>query len=253
MSSSEIILIFLLVGLTAGILVSRLFYERERDIVQDRKRVAGEKPWKGAFSAYRLAIDRIQANPLPLLLFLSVTLLATFLSVTIQGKSIVDESYKMYNLLVQIAFILPLPIYALALADGRKIGLREFMRFNLRKLVMLVGVSILIFFIALGSMFLFLLPLIWLFAWFFAAGLVVVDKGATPFQALNESGRLALGHKGKVWGIVGVSFILSIGAGSLVHLPGVGPYVTGILNNFISVLCYSAGAILYRWLQNNQT
>lgn len=211
--------------------------------------------WGGAFAAFGKVFEQIKANPAPALLFVGVYLIASVLepsSATGDAPMEIGDIllFSGLQILVSLAFLLALPTYALALADRKKIGLGDFMRFNARKYFSVFGVSILYMLIVTGSLLLLIVPAVWTIAWFAACALVVVDQGKSPIKALKESKRLLLNQKGKVWAIIGVTILFSIGASLLAYFPLSGKWIESAGSSLVTLLSTAAMAILYRWVQS---
>lgn len=206
--------------------------------------------WEGAFNAYGTAFKKLKENPEPALLFIGVYAVLAILSALMQGgQSYMDPDYNSIEDLAYLVFAIPLIGYGLSLADGKKITLGTFMQFKFRHLVFLIVATILYALIVGVSLLLLLIPAIWTIAWFYLASYPIVDKNMGPIAALKESKRLAKEHKGKVWGIIGVSILLAIPVGILSQIP----YIGSVSNAAAGVWAITAAAILYRWLQQHVT
>lgn len=209
-------------------------------------KITKSKEWMGAFEAFGKAFDAIVKNPRPALFFVGVYTATTVISLILQGKTVYsDPDYVGFADLLILVFIVPLVTYALALADGKSLTVKEFMQINFKHLVVLIVASILAALIILGSLILLIIPAIWTIAWFSMTSFAVIDKDMGPVDALKESKRLVRNHKGKAWAIIGVTILVSIGAGFVALIPYVGVAAT----MFVSVLSMAASAHLYRWLQ----
>jgi hypothetical protein len=199
--------------------------------------------WTGAFKAFEKAFDAILKNPL----FAAVFVIA-YIAPTILSSS--NTMLFVLSGLVQLIFVLAIPLYCLALADGSKPTIKHLFQINMKKYIFLLLAGVL-FFLILGVSFLLLVfPVIWVLAWIFSMEYIVADKGLSPMAALKESKRLGASHKGKVWGIVGVTFIGGFGAGLIGALP-YGQYVGTFAMGVVTLVSSVAGAMLYRWLQKN--
>lgn len=217
------------------------------DSIQNTDASSKQKPeqtWMGALNAYSLAIEKMGTNLKPVVIFVTSYLLTSLVDLLIHIPLEVS---------IALLFIYALPLYALAAANDYKLSVPEFIRPDMRIALNLVVISILTVLALLGSLLLFVLPIIWTLPWFFFGRLVAVDKGFGPIAALKESKKIALHHLGKVWGIVGFGVLLNIGCGVLTHvIPGsIGILIAGGALAFCSVWCMVASAILYRYLQEN--
>jgi len=201
--------------------------------------------WPGAFKALEAAYKQIAKNPEPMWFFVGVYTVVTAASMLAQGVSTTAEKgYQPYADAIVLIFIVPLINYALAIIAGKSMTIGEFMQFSFRKLLWLLVLSVLVAFIIFGSILLFILPVIWTLAWFTCASYVLVDRDLSPIAALKESKRISKDHKGKVWGIIGVTILVSIVAGFFSIIP----YVGNAALAFATVLTTVATASLYKWL-----
>jgi uncharacterized membrane protein len=204
--------------------------------------------WQGAFAAFGQAFEQIRKNPEPMLLFVAVyTALALISSFAGGYKTVFDQEYNSYEGLANLIFLLALPTYALAVANKKTISIAEFLKFDAARYFTLIGIFILSAIIFFFSFIPLIIFWIWTIAWFLLAGYASVDKSLGPIAALKESKRLAENNKAKVWGLFGVTILISFGAALLSFIPVVGAAATA----FVSVVAAGAAAILYRWLQQN--
>jgi hypothetical protein len=202
------------------------------------------KEWPGAFNAFSVALDRLMKINKPAILILGVTLVLSAIDVIVFDKGFYDKDLRLSDLLYFI-FLLAIPTYALAIADNKQVTAADVMRFTLIKYVIMLATVLLTILIVVGSLLLLIVPLIWTLAWFYFGTYVVIDKPMGPIEALKESKRLASQHKAKVWGIIGVSILVSIGASVLGRVPVVGDVALAAG----SLWAAASSAILYRWLQ----
>jgi hypothetical protein len=204
------------------------------------------KEWPGALNAYSDTLERLKKNNKPALLFLGVTLAASVFSLLLQPDvSPREREYVNYADLMYFVFLLAVPTYALAVADNKLISAKQAMRFSFMKFFSLIIAFILTGLIVGVSVLLFIIPAIWTIAWLYLAAYAVVDKDLGPINALKESKRLAAEHKGKVWGVIGVGLLVSIGAGVLGFIPLVGD----VAAMAATLWAAASAALLYRWLQ----
>jgi hypothetical protein len=207
-----------------------------------------DNAWAGAFAAYGRVFDQIKKNPGPAWLFVGTYVLFSSVSTFFQDGT-AYPNHAPYEDIAYFIFLLAIPVYGLALADRKRISLGEFMRLDLMRYLSLFAASILYVLIVGGSLLLLIVPAIWTIAWFFVTPYVVVDQGKGPIKSLKASKRLAQNHKGKVWGIIGVSILLMIPAAVFQYIPFIGIAASA----FVTVLSTGAAASLYRWLQHEGT
>lgn len=106
------------------------------------------------------------------------------------------------------------PIYGLARADGKKMTAREVYTVRWSIVWRLFVVSMLLVIpIFIGFLF-FVIPgiilLIWLVPTFSLVPYVVVEENLDAMEAIKAAYRLSKGHEGKVWGILGWYFLISL-------------------------------------------
>lgn len=206
------------------------------------------KEWPGAFAIFNKAFKQISGNLHPVLMFVGIYTVLSIVSLIIQGKSGYNqEGYVPYADVLLVFFILPITVYSLALADKKKLSVAEFMQIDFKKLLILVATSLLATLLIALSFVALVFPVIWVGAWLALVVFPVVDKGMSPIQALKESKRLTQNHKGIVWGIIGVTLLVSIMMGVIGAIPYIGVAGTAFSNVWTSV----AMAHLYRWLQHS--
>ncbi len=221
---------------------------------------ANNSEWGGAFDAFGRVAKQALKNPAPLVIIVVAYLLLT----VVESKTIgpvpenVDWSYfSKYSLIEMVfglVFLLAIPTYGLALARQRHISVEDFFKFDGGKFVSMFLASILFVLAVVGSLALLVIPAIWVVAWYSLYQFAVLDKNKGAVDALKESKRLIMNHKGKVWGVVGVALLLAI-ASSLVlaTLPTVGRTLSDAASMITGVLCTGAAASLYLWAKRQAT
>lgn len=202
--------------------------------------------WPGAFKAVESAYKLVMKNPAPMWFFVAVYTVITSVSMILQGVSSTSQKgYESYADAVVLLFIVPLINYSFALIAGKPMTVSEFMQFSAKKLLFVIVTCLMLAFIFAGSLLLLVVPAVWTIAWFAQSVYALVDKDLTPIDALKESKRISRDHKGKVWGIIGASLLVSI----LAAILSIVPYVGNAAVAFATVLTTLAATILYKWLQ----
>lgn len=203
-------------------------------------------PWPGAFAIFDRAFKQIQANADPMLLFVGAYTVLSIISLVIQGKvNYSAKGYIPYSDVLVLFFILPITMYALTLADKKKQTISEFMQIDFKRLLLLIGTSILTTLVIVASIAALVIPVIWVAAWFMLAVFPAAEKGLSPIQALKESKRISQNHKKKIWSVIGVTILVSI----MMSIISAIPYLGVAAIAFSSVWTTVASANLYRWLQ----
>lgn len=207
---------------------------------------AKSKEWPGAFATFDKSFKLITANPRPVLLFIGVYTVLSIISLVIQGRtSYSEKGYVSYADALYVLFVLPITIYALAMADKKKLSVSEFMQIDFKKLLMLIVTSLLATVLVVLSIVALIFPVIWVGAWFALVVFPVAEKGMSPIAALKESKRLTEHHRGIVWRMIGVMILVSV---MLAVIGGI-PYIGAAAVAFSSVWTSVSLAHLYRWLQ----
>jgi hypothetical protein len=209
-------------------------------------------PWPGAFTAFNLAVNAVKKNWQPAVVYAVVCGLLAVVSLAFPIKNLAWDGGRFkfasdYEVLASLIFLLAMPTYYLAAADGKVISLGRFMRFDLQRYLCLLAGSIIAGVVAVASALLFLVPLIWTLPWLVMVSFPIVDRKLGPLKGYKETIRLTEGHVDKVWGIIGVTFLLSLGMFLLSSIPVIG----SILSAFIGVVSGIMSAMLYRWLRQN--
>lgn len=211
--------------------------------------------WNGAFNAFGKAWELVRANPEPALVVVGASLVLAVIQMSTSGVVVesLHDARRMgsWQLLFTLLFLLAIPTYALALASGKKLSISEFMRFDAKKYFALLGAFILYGLAVAGSLLLLIIPAIWVIAWFAFYQMAIVDKDMGAVEGLKESKRLAKDHKGKVWGIIGVLLLLSIGSGLLAVVPLIGNLLVTAASTTVGLLGAVSLALLYRWVQGH--
>ena len=202
--------------------------------------------WPGASKIVQISYQQIMKNPAPMWFFVGVYTAITATSMLLQGSvSVFDKEYRSYADAIVLLFTLPLINYAFAVFSGKQMTINEFMQFSVKKLLLLIVTSLIIILITLGSILLLIVPAIWTIAWFVQAPYAMIDKNLNPIEALKESKRISKNHKGKVWGVIGISLVISL-ASSVVSVV---PYVGTAAIAFATVVTTVTALNLYKWLQ----
>lgn len=213
--------------------------------------------WKGAIDAFDHAITLIREHPKPALIMLAVFgvfgLIDALTWSLLDGSPVAGGISMLLSFIYSLLFILAVPVYGLSLADGKKISLKRAMRGN-PKLYFYVIVTYLLFGLYVAASFIaFIIPVIWVAAWFALAIYPVAEKDVTPAEGLRESRRISSNHKGKVWGVIGVTIVLSIVSGVLYYVPGIGIVLSTVASGATTIVSSVAFALLYRWLQGRHS
>lgn len=220
------------------------------------------KDWMGAFGAFSQAFSAISKNIKPLAVFAAIHLaLAIYSYVTNPSDPLtvirtifggaptpIQSSPVFIPLIVSMLLLVPEFRMALALADNRAATIGEVLRFNPIHLVWIILATILVLpLIVIGGL-LLLIPLIWIIPWFSMVAYAIIDRNDGPVKALSTSRKLTKSDIGKVWGVMGVTILISLAAAVTAIIPVLGETTMSL----IGIISYAASAVLYRWLLANR-
>ena len=97
--------------------------------------------WPGAVGAYRHIYKQFRSNPEPGILYIIVFSVLAIAGAVIDGQTTLslNSDRGLFNPedLASLAFLAALPTYGLALADGRKITIAQFMNITVAKYFMI--------------------------------------------------------------------------------------------------------------------
>lgn len=151
------------------------------------------------------------------------------------------------GLIIGLLLLVAVPKLQLASAEGKEISLGDLLRTSVSKLLPALALAILAGLAILIGLLLLIVPGLVLLTWFIFAMYILVDKGTGPIESLKQSRELARGNAGKIWGVIGVSILVSIVAGLLTGwIPFVGGAVAGVIGLATGVMM----VFLYRNLQS---
>ena len=213
-----------------------------------------KSPWKGAFAAFGVALDGIKRNPEPAMLFVGAYAVAAIIRFITDGSVSMDQEGRGgLEWILNIVFLLAMPLYALAVADGRKVTIGQLFKWDFHRYAVYAVTSIVVALIVGVSLIALVFPVIWSIGWFAMATMAVADKDMGVGAALRYSKQISRDHKSKIWGFVGVSFLIGIGSFVLAFVPVIGWFVAYVLLYFLGVWSTCVSAMLYRWLQHHET
>lgn len=191
---------------------------------------------------------QIKLNPQPAQFYIGIYVLVSIVSTLIQGTSgIFNQDYIRYEDAINFFFLAALPLYGLALADRKKMTVGEFVELRPRMFAYVVLATILFSVMAVASILAFIIPAIWIIAWFTLCTYPIVDKGASPIEGLTESKRLSQNNKAKVWA-ASIALGLCTVAGFIFTFV---PYIGNIGLAFVTILTAGVYGTLYRRLQKS--
>lgn len=107
--------------------------------------------------------------------------------------------------------------------------------------IRLIGLSIVIAVYILGGLILLIIPGVIMFRRYFLAPFVMIDKDTSISESMRISAELSNPNPGAIWGIIGVSILIS--------LPGFIPVIGWIVSLALGVLYSVAPALRYEELK----
>lgn len=192
------------------------------------------------------SVQQVWSNPKPALLYILLYVLASIASQAVQqGVHVYDENYRSYESIINLIFIGTLPLYGLYVADKKSLSIGDFTYIQPRMFFAAFATSILVGLLAVISIFLLFIPLIWVLGWFALSLYPVVENGLTPIQGMKASRELCLNRKRYIWGATATLILFSVPFILLVYVPYVGSVGVGLLT-VLSAVFY---ANIYRDFQ----
>ena len=211
-----------------------------------------KSPWKGAFAAFGMALDGIKRNPEPAIFFTVAYAVVGIIRFITEGSTSMDgQDRGGLEWILSVIFLLAIPLYGLAVADGRKVTIGQLFKWDFHRYAVYAVTSIVGGLIVGVSIIALIFPVIWAIGWYAMATMAVADKDMGVGAALSYSKKISRDHKSKIWGFVGVSFLIGAGSFVLAFVPVIGWFVAYILLYFLGVWSTCVSAMLYRWLQHN--
>jgi uncharacterized membrane protein len=105
----------------------------------------------------------------------------------------------------------------------------------------MLGLNLVVGFLILGGLLLLVVPGLIMLRRYFLAPYVLIDKDVSISEAMRISAKISKPYSGSVWGILGVSLLLS--------LPSFIPFIGGIISLILAVLYSVAPALRYEELK----
>lgn len=117
-------------------------------------------------------------------------------------------------LYVALCWVASVPLYGLARADGRAMTIKEVYTVRWRQIGRLIGATILLMIPIIIGFILLIIPgiiiLILLIPTFVLVPFVIVEENLTIMESIKSARAIAKGHAGKVWGLIGVYFLIGL-------------------------------------------
>ncbi len=167
--------------------------------------------WPGAFGIYEYSKNAVKFNLNPLLLFAVASLIITFLpelflSKGDNGSGFISILVNVLGLVLQIA----ITIIVLKAVKRERISANEAFSQSTKFIVKYFFLMILLGLAAAASLLLFIVPFFIVMPRLILAPYFMIDKNLGIGESINKSWEQTKGHSLKVWGILGVTFLMAI-------------------------------------------
>jgi len=198
--------------------------------------------WPGAFNTYKFSRDAVKRNLVPLLQiwigYLIVVLIVTEVSHSTTIASTLASS--LVSLLLGSVFTVITTRIFLAGVRGRHMSVGEAFGGDLPKLTLrILGLEVLVGLSVIGSLVLLILPALFVIPRLSLAPYFLIDKDSSILDAYKTSWAATKGHSLKVWGVIGVSFLMLLPVVTLVGIP---------VSLYLLFMYSAANAVLYTYL-----
>jgi len=198
--------------------------------------------WPGAFDAYKFSRDAVKHNLVPLLQiwvgYFVIVLIVTGASHSTTAASALASSLVSF-LLGSVFTVITTRIF-LACVRGRHMSVSEAFGGDLPQLTLrMIGLEILVVLSIVGSFALLILPALFVIPRLSLAPYFLIDKDSAALDAYKASWAATKGHSLKVWGIIGVSFLMLLPIVTIVGAP---------VSLYLLFMYSAANAVLYAYL-----
>ncbi len=194
--------------------------------------------WPGAFGIYKYSRYAVRLIIVPLLI---LYLFSFIINAIIEWKLGIAGRIIAYLIgsLMQVAIAL----LVIAGVRRQRLSLGETLNKSLPLFLKIIGLNILLFVSYAVSLLLLIIPFFFVLPRLTLATYFLVDKKMGVIEAYKASWASTKGHSGKIWGIIGVSFLMALLMITVISIP-VAIYF---------LLMYSAAfGVLYEFLNKQQ-
>jgi len=204
--------------------------------------------WPGAFASIKLGFEAISKNQQFALLYIGANAIGTSVSHWYPHRFIGE----FIGLAVSLILIVAVTKYALATARGETRSVSQLFNASALAYVRVIGALLAFFILLILSAVGLFIPLIWIIPWASFILYAVIDKHTGVFEAFRVSKQLAQHHKGKIWALVGASWLYVIGATLLTFIPIVGWLATSVAAGAVSLAVGTATGRLYFFCHSDE-
>ena len=189
--------------------------------------------WPGAFGIYKFSAAAVHRN-IWLLVALWLTIIVASFAIGLMKLGVIGS---LLSALLGAVLSVMLTHIFIAGVRGKHVNSNEIFPSNLPMLSLkMFGLSLLVGAVTIVSLLLFIIPFFFVFPRLRLAMYYLVDKDMGVFDAFTASWENTKGNVGKVWGIIGVEFLMFLPAFTII----------GILLTLYWYITYSAAnAVLY--------
>lgn len=193
--------------------------------------------WPGGFGAYKYSQSAVMLNISTIIVLIALGFVLSLFQNVLPGAVYA----VVYTVGTALLYVVQYLVYLrsaqgekIEVADAFKEGLDVMLVLNMIALAIMVGVTIVVGFI------LFIIPGIIVLPRLVLSPYYLIDKKLNCVEAFQASWNGTKGHSGKVWGVIGVSFLMLL------------PILTiiGILVSIFLLFMYAAvSAVLYEYVK----
>lgn len=204
--------------------------------------------WPGAFGLLKYSTAALIYNIKPYLGLIGLSILASIVASMMETGTYPNVSFKSPGhfaiwLIVQlfsVALSASIVLVVIAAVKRREISVDESIKQGILLFVPYFVLTLLRGLIIIGSALLFIIPVFFVAPRLLLAEYFMFDAKKTPVEAIKASWEATRGHIGKVWGIIGASFVFALIALTIIGIP---------VAIYLSLMYAAAFALLYFYLQ----
>lgn len=201
------------------------------------------KTWPGGFGAYKHSKQAIRNVLLNIVILYLATVVIGFIIGLITGnnKGLYFVGQIVSNVISIIASTMIVVLY---LAGGRDIRMSVQESWEKAKpyIIRFFFLTIVLSFIAIGSLLLFIIPFFIIMPRLFMSQYFLIDKKLGVFDSISASWDQTKGHVGKIWGIIGVGLVFVLLAFTIIGIP---------FAIYFSIMYSAVTVVLYYFITDN--
>jgi hypothetical protein len=204
--------------------------------------------WPGAFGIYKLSQQAVKTNLWPLVScylvsFLIAIVLEAILPTSKNEAWSSHESIKnLLNFVLNVPLITATTYLWLAGTKGEEVSFGDAVRKGITLYVPMLLCVLLLYVLISLSLLALIIPFFFVMPRLVMSTLFLVDKNLDPWESIKASWQASKGHSGKVWGIIGVAFLMVLPCLTIIGIP---------LSIYWWLMYSAALAILYRYVHGD--